>query len=90
MKKHFEIPLNISFMETVIRMLLIFPTTLFGIFMAEKFHGYILMQIPGYLLITALISFDPVKYLYRKIAHKPLLNTDPYLYSEVIDGHEVV
>jgi len=85
MKKNYEIPLNVGLMETVSRILLILPMTIVSIIFVVKFDNYILTALPFYLLITALISYDPIKHLYKKLTHKAVFSTDPFLYTEELN-----
>lgn len=85
MKKSYEIPLNVTMMGTVTRILLIFPVTVLSIISIVKFDNYILTTVPFYLLLTALISYDPIVHLYKKITHKAVYSTDPFLYNEELN-----
>jgi hypothetical protein len=82
-----EIPLNIGFRETVARIFLIMPTAFLGVFFVVMYHSYILIQLPGYLLVTGLLSYDPFKHLYRIIRHRQLFSSDPYLHNDMIGDH---
>jgi hypothetical protein len=84
MKNSFNIPLNVGFKETVLRVLLIIPSAWLGVACIVLFHVFFVIHLAGYFLITALISYDPVKHLYSIIFHKPVRGKEPFLYGEQI------
>jgi hypothetical protein len=79
MKNQKDMILNIGFLESAVRMMLILPVGGFCACIVIMTHEYWLLLIPFYILATALIHYSPLKHLYMVVKHKPAYteNSDP-------------
>jgi len=86
MKTARGIPLNIRFLESLLRILLIIPTGGLAVLAVVFIHGYIFLLIPPYLLATGLTNYSPIKHMFRLIMHTPVFtgSTDWLLSSPVM------
>jgi hypothetical protein len=76
MKDQKDMILNIGFLESTLRLMLILPVGGLSVWIVIMTHEYMFLLIPFYILVTALIHYSPLKHLYIVIKHKPLYTED--------------